>query len=189
MQERERLALAVWGARQLGERAVSLLLSGLVSDACRAERSRAGAGPASGAWGGRHPANAPATVHTPFCPGGLSARTLTPASRNSDTPLELEARLGGLEAAHAWPPQGPPGLDVTPPAGVKPAESQAYPPERRAGRPQEAGESGVLGRLTGPAGAQLEQGEESVRGERPRLAQTLLPGRQHTVGAQETPRG
>lgn len=109
MQERERLALAVWGARQLGERAVSLLLSGLVSDACRAERSRAGAGPASGAWGGRHPANAPATVHTPFCPGGLSARTLTPASRNSDTPLELEARLGGLEAAHAWPPQGPPG--------------------------------------------------------------------------------
>lgn len=113
----------------------------------------------------------------PFCPEGLSAQTLAPASRHSDydAPPELEARLGGLEAAHAWPPQGPPGLHVTPPAGVKPAESQAYPPERSAGGPQAAGESGVLGRLTGRAGAQLELGEESMRGERPRLAQILLP--------------
>ena len=53
--------------------------------------------------------------------------------------------------------------------------SQAYPPERSAGGPQAAGESGVLGRLTGRAGAQLELGEESMRGERPRLAQILLP--------------
>lgn len=155
-------ALGSWVSR-----AVSLLLSGLVSDACRAERSRVGAGPASGAWGGRHPANAPATVHTPFCPEGLSARTLTPASRNSDTPLELEARLGGLKAAHAWPPQGPPGLDVTPPAGVKPAESQAYPPERSAGRPQEAGESGCWGDSPGRRGPSWSKAKSPCAGRGP----------------------
>ena len=47
----------------------------------------------------------------------------------------------------------------------------------------------MLERLAGRAGAPLQQGEASVRGERPWLARALLPGRWHTVGAQEAPRG
>ena len=96
------------GARLWVSRAVSLLGSGLISGE---ERRRPGA---SGAWGGRHPADAAAVAHVPLCPE-LAAQPLTPASRrrDSDVPPELEAR-SGLGA----------------PAGANPAEPRAHAPGR-----------------------------------------------------------